>query len=314
MESKETLAKAEGKQVNVAILLDASGSMNEKVSGGVKMDLAKQAIQQFAADLPEGTNVSLRVFGHKEGKSKKESCQSSETVYPLSSYDANSFQSALNKFGAEGWTPLAKGIRDARNDLAQHASDGVENLVYVVSDGEETCGGDPVKEAKELHTSDMKAVVNIIGFDVSNSEQRALKEVAKAGGGTYQSANSAKELEAQLRKERWRVEKEVIKWSSLSYDDISKRHQELIKENGQLREQLYEMRRREKENLRAAHRYLLRRIDSPSDLSIKLTDRQQKVNTYLDDLYDSSKKDIYEEYDKAYQELKKKKDEALNNE
>ena len=157
---KGETGKAGGKQVNVAILLDASGSMNEKVSGGVKMDLAKQAIQQFAADLPEGTNVSLRVFGHKEGKSKKESCQSSETVYPLSSYDANSFDSALNKFGAQGWTPLAKAIRDARKrtSLHRHASDGVENIVYVVSDGEETCGGDPVKEAKELHTSDMKAI------------------------------------------------------------------------------------------------------------------------------------------------------------
>ena len=133
------------------------------------MDLAKQAIQQFAAKLPEGTNVSLRVFGYKEGKSKQESCQSSETVYPLSSYDASSFDSALNKFGAQGWTPLAKAIRDAKADLSSQTSEGVENIVYVVSDGEETCGGDPVKEAKELHTSDMKAIVNIIGFDVSNS-------------------------------------------------------------------------------------------------------------------------------------------------
>ena len=35
------------KQVNVEILLDASGSMAGRVSGGVKMDLAKEAIRKF---------------------------------------------------------------------------------------------------------------------------------------------------------------------------------------------------------------------------------------------------------------------------
>lgn len=79
------LDEGENNQVNVAILLDASGSMKEKVDGQVKMELAKESIQRFVAELPEGTQVSLRVFGHKEGKSKQESCQSSETVYPLAS-------------------------------------------------------------------------------------------------------------------------------------------------------------------------------------------------------------------------------------
>ena len=49
-------------QVNVAILLDASGSMKEKVDGQVKMELAKESIQRFVAELPEGTQVSLRVL------------------------------------------------------------------------------------------------------------------------------------------------------------------------------------------------------------------------------------------------------------
>src|SRR5690606_11003248 len=46
------------KQVNVEILLDASGSMAGRVSGGVKMALAKEAIRDFVSKLPEGVQVA----------------------------------------------------------------------------------------------------------------------------------------------------------------------------------------------------------------------------------------------------------------
>src|SRR5690606_16135028 len=95
------------KQVNVEILLDASGSMAGRVSGGMKMDLAKDAIQKFASKLPEGARVALRVYGHKgsnQQKDKELSCKSTEMVYPLGEYDKSSFQKSLDKFRPTGWT------------------------------------------------------------------------------------------------------------------------------------------------------------------------------------------------------------------
>lgn len=56
-----------------------------------------------------------------------------------------------------------------------------QNIIYVVSDGIETCDGDSAKEAKELHDSNIKAVVNIIGFDVDSAGQKQLLSVAEAG-------------------------------------------------------------------------------------------------------------------------------------
>ena len=47
-----------------------------------------------------------------------------------------------------------------------------------------------------------------------------MKEVARAGGGTYQSANSAKELEEQLRKERGQLQEELRDWSRLHVEKI----------------------------------------------------------------------------------------------
>lgn len=302
----------ESSQVNVVILLDASGSMKEKVSGQVKMELAKESIQRFVSELPEGTQVSLRVFGHKEGKSKKESCQSSETVYPLSTYEESRFSSALNRFDAQGWTPLAKAIRDAKSDLTHSSGEGVQNLVYIVSDGEETCGGDPVKEARALHTSEMKAIVNIIGFDVSNAEQRALKEVARAGGGTYKSARSASDLEEQLRKERRQLMNELNEWTSLTIADLNKRRDEMLREKGKIAEELYDLKSLESRRLSNAWDYVVRTKQMKAEnihttMFRLLRNRSDGIHDYIGNLNKDTSNRISNSYLDALQELRKKR-------
>lgn len=57
------------------------------------------------------------------------------------------------------------------------------NLIYFVSDGIETCGGDPVRAAKEIAESNIQPVVHIIGFDVPSDEQQQLKDMAGAANG-----------------------------------------------------------------------------------------------------------------------------------
>ena len=258
---------------------------------------------------PRAPKSPCGCFGHKEGKSKQESCQSSETVYPLAAYEESSFSSALNRFDAEGWTPLAKAIRDAKSDLAQMSGEGVQNIVYIVSDGEETCGGDPVKEARALHTSEMKAIINIIGFDVSNAEQRALKEVAKAGGGSYKSARSAKDLEEQLYKEREQLQEELLEWSNLTLDDINKRHDKLLNEKDHIADKLYALERTEGGRLSDAQNYLSKIHDIwPAGLDEKLHIRSSKIHDYIGYLNSSTSNKIGQKYSEAIDRLQEKKD------
>lgn len=192
-ENEDGEEKKEG-PLNVAILLDASGSMAGKVSGTDKMTAAKEALKKFAGGLPEDANVMLRVYGHKgsnDDKDKKVSCESTEVMYPLGAYNEGTFQQSLSKFKPTGWTPLAASIEAAEKDL--QGKEG-NNDIYIVSDGIETCDGNPVEAAKKLHESNIKAEVNIIGFDVDNEGQQQLKAVAEAGGGEFQSVSSQKEL------------------------------------------------------------------------------------------------------------------------
>jgi Ca-activated chloride channel homolog len=213
----------EQEKVNVAILLDASGSMAGEVSGGQKMKLAKKAIQNYAQDLPEGANIMLRVYGHKGTGSdddKEMSCKSNEVVYDLGSYDQEGFAQSLEQFDPAGWTPLAGAIEAARNDLEDQKGENTKNVIYVVSDGVETCDGDPVSAAKSLNESEIQAEVNIIGFDVDNEGQVKLKEVAEAGGGQYKSVYSESELNDYLKEEYSRLYWEWLAWGNDRYFDI----------------------------------------------------------------------------------------------
>jgi Ca-activated chloride channel homolog len=220
---EDTIDIPEQEKVNVAILLDASGSMAAEVSGGSKMKLAKQAIHNYAQDLPDRSNIMLRVYGHKGTGSdadKEMSCKSNEVVYELGTYDENKFEQSLEQFDPAGWTPLAGAIEAAQNDLNDQKGESVKNVIYVVSDGVETCDGDPVAAAKKLSESDIQAEVNIIGFDVDNEGQVKLKEVAEAGGGQYKSVYSESELNDYLKEEYSRLYWEWLSWGNDRYFDI----------------------------------------------------------------------------------------------
>lgn len=202
---KDELEIAKKEVTNLVILMDASGSMKASIAGGIRMDLAKEAIEDFTNGVGEDVNVSLLAYGHKgtgDDSDKELSCSSIDAVYPLQAYSQKEFQQALNSFQASGWTPLASAIEKANELLAPYGKDGYRNIVYIVSDGIETCDGDPIQAAKKLNESKIEAKINIIGFDVDDEGQNQLKQVAEAGGGKYVTVKDPAEFETVLRK-KW---------------------------------------------------------------------------------------------------------------
>ncbi|MBO8164390.1 MAG: VWA domain-containing protein [Brevibacillus sp.] len=213
-------------QYNVEIILDASGSMAEKVGGKTKMEAAKEAIQSFADALPEQAHVALRVYGHK-GSSKESdkelSCGSSELVYNLQPYDAGKLQTALNQFQPTGYTPIARSLQEAQKDLSGLSGEKNTNIIYLVSDGIETCDGNPVEVAKQLADSDITPIVNVIGFGVDGEGQQQLQAVAKAAGGRYVSITNQKELEEEFDRSE-EMAKKWERWKTHSSLDASYTH------------------------------------------------------------------------------------------
>ncbi|HJF32518.1 MAG TPA: VWA domain-containing protein [Sporosarcina psychrophila] len=230
-EGKDKIEIAKVQKTNIVILMDASGSMKAEVKGGSKMKLAKEAIETFTAGLDTGVNVSLLAYGHKGAGTeadKKLSCQTIDTVYPLGSYDEPSFHEAMDSFQASGWTPLAGAIEKADAILASQGSEAYRNIVYIVSDGIETCGGDPIKAAKKLNDSKIEAKVNIIGFDVDDEGQAQLKQVAEAGGGSYATVRDQNDFEGVLLK-KWQPSlMQVISQQGVKLQDLVGHLTELV--------------------------------------------------------------------------------------
>lgn len=167
-------------QNHFALVLDASGSMAAEAATGTAMQEAKGAIEDFVAELPAGSTVSLRIYGHggtNTSEGKAESCASSEQVY-TGDPDDPAFTDALAGVEPVGYTPLALAINDAQEDIPPAATDAI---MYVVSDGLETCGGDPVQAATDVAATGINPVINVIGFRVADSDQDALRAIATAG-------------------------------------------------------------------------------------------------------------------------------------
>lgn len=192
---------AQSVQTNILFILDASGSMAESISGGIKMDLAKQSLKKYAESLPTETNVGLMVYGHKGSnntKDKAASCAGIETVYPMGEMNKSAFEAAFSKFSPTGWTVIGGALRKSANEFT--GKDGQNNHVIVISDGIETCGSDPAGAAEELKNLSINPQIDVIGLAVDAAARTQLEEVAKIGGGTYKPANSALELEDALKK------------------------------------------------------------------------------------------------------------------
>ncbi len=181
---------------NFALVLDCSGSMKEKTKEGeTKMVAAKRVVTDLIRKIPEGLNVTFVIYGHEVFGTAEDprNCQAVKIARPLSPLDAAA-KSGLSRLvqGLQptGATPIALSLRVAGEELAkqQEAFCGI----VVITDGLESCKGDPAAEAAAL-VSKLKLTfgVNVVGFGVKAQENAALEAIADAGKGKYYAAQDA---------------------------------------------------------------------------------------------------------------------------
>ncbi|MGI8475475.1 MAG: VWA domain-containing protein [Thermomicrobiales bacterium] len=192
-----------GSVVNVELILDASGSMDQDVGGGeTRMQAAKRVMKDVITAIPvqDGINVGFRIYGHKGNNTesgKAESCQASDLTVPIKGVDKAKLNAQVDAAKATGWTPLATSLERGGKDFAKPAAKAV-NAIVMVTDGLETCGGDPCAIASAIHQGDAKVTVHVVGFALSAEEQGTVACIAKNGGGLNLSAANASELSTAL--------------------------------------------------------------------------------------------------------------------
>ncbi len=179
----------------VEIVVDASKSMWGQINGRSKMDIAKTTLEQLSYGLPDDINLALRAYGNTS-PSAQNNCADSSLLVPFGDRNRDYIRYAIAELRPTGQTPIAFALNQAARDFDSLQS---ERTLVLVSDGIESCGGDPVMAAHELRQQGI--VVHLIGFGMGNAadeDAASLRAVANASGGRYVTAGSAEELKAAL--------------------------------------------------------------------------------------------------------------------
>lgn len=179
----------------VAVVFDASGSMLQRIGGERRIDIAKQAVTTLVRDvLPASVGFSLRVFGHKEA----DSCRTDLEI-PAGPLDRAAAAAKVGSIQAMNLakTPIGESLRLTAADLASRPP---PHLIILVTDGEETCGGDAAAAIRELRARGTDVRVNIVGFAIDELMlQETFVQWALLGNGKYFNAKDGAELAASLR-------------------------------------------------------------------------------------------------------------------
>ncbi|MBI4273229.1 MAG: VWA domain-containing protein [Rhizobiales bacterium] len=183
---------------SIALVLDASGSMNAKLpDGAIRIDAAKAAVADLVGKLAGDTRLAFRVYGHQSPTQQK-NCKDTQLLVGFDGVANNksAVLAASRGIRAQGYTPITYVLKLAAEDLGKEST--ASRVVVLVSDGKETCAGDPCATAKALADADAKLVVHTVGLGVDAAARYQLQCIANVARGIYVGAESTAELTAAL--------------------------------------------------------------------------------------------------------------------
>jgi hypothetical protein len=180
---------------NLEIILDLSGSMKLPLGKSTRIATARRVLHDVVAKIPDDFNVGLRVYGHRYGSRQKETCTDSELVVPIQKLNRDRLLTIVDSKQPRGETPLVYSVLQTAADLK--AAGG--GSVILITDGEESCHGDPVAAARELKASGVDINLQILGFTLTGKQvQQDLSRFAEATGGRYYGAQDGETLGSAL--------------------------------------------------------------------------------------------------------------------
>jgi len=158
-------------------ILDASGSMSEKWDGKTRMAVAKEKLIQVLSGLPKDASVGLVAYGNRIA-----GCQSARLYHPIQRGGANVVSQKLATIVPAGSTPIAQTLQVVGEYLL---NDQIETEIIFISDGVESCEGDPKSVLYNWRQSGKKFRLQILGIDIDPRGEEDLKRLSILGEGNY---------------------------------------------------------------------------------------------------------------------------------
>jgi hypothetical protein len=179
-------------QANFLIVLDRSGSMEEKLPAGpTKWSLATAAVKSVTTKNQSSIRFGLSLF---PGAAK---CSEGTSPVPVGDNTAAMVSQALPVTATGSGTPIGAALLLA-SKRAELTDMTRANFVLLVTDGMENCSGDPVAAVKAMAARGVKTYVVGFGADVDATRlgQLAVEGgTARLGGTKYYQADDQATLD-----------------------------------------------------------------------------------------------------------------------
>ena len=177
-----------GPSRHIELIVDASGSMTDKMLDNTRMSVAKSAVKNLLKALPDNTPLGLRVF---------RGCDDIKPVIPIAKVDKAAYAASVDKIEPFGGTPIVASIIQSFDALAKLQE--TERVTVIVTDGGESCGG-AVKDAAEK-AKEYAIRLIVINFDIQDQTTNSeLSKLAVETGGAFFNAQDGAQLQAALER------------------------------------------------------------------------------------------------------------------
>jgi len=164
---------------------------------GTKFDVARDILLDYLKELKDKPlNIAIRVYGSKGG-----ACEDTEFIFPFTKAkdinfdDLTKILQGLEPIGQN--TLIAYSLTKAEGDFIN--KEGENNWIVLLTDGLETCRGDPCKVAEELFVSSARIKVHTVGIKIDEKGLANLNCIVAPSGGLLFNAENADELLSSLK-------------------------------------------------------------------------------------------------------------------
>ncbi len=159
-------------KTRILFLLDGSGSMLAKWENTLRINVAKTFLSQFVDSLKVNRDleIALRVYGHQFDR-RYHRCNDTKLEVPFSKNNHDQIILKLRQIEPKGTTPIAYSLEQAANDFPIDKT--YRNIIIIITDGIESCDGDPCAVSQALQKKGIFLKPFIIGIGMEKDYREA---------------------------------------------------------------------------------------------------------------------------------------------
>ena len=166
------------KPTRILFVFDASNSMKSQHQNMTRIEGAKNLFYKFIDSLSRDKSLqfALRMYGNTV-KYPPGDCKDSKLVVPFSNNNIGLIKQKVKEAFPTGITPIEHSLTESANDFIDNKAN---NIVILITDGIEECGGDPCKARQKLMEKGIVFKPFIIGIGLTPEQIKTFECV-----GTY---------------------------------------------------------------------------------------------------------------------------------